>query len=75
MFKRRTLIVLGAGASAEVDFPIGTGLATAIKSKMDIRFEGFNKNVGSGDNTWFVKLMYALSRGIPRTKCTPFSMT
>lgn len=56
MFKRRTLFVLGAGASAEVDCPVGTALAGAIKSKMDIRFEGFNENIGAGDLELFLQL-------------------
>ncbi|MFX4971229.1 hypothetical protein ABTB72_19815, partial [Acinetobacter baumannii] len=30
MFKRRTLFVIGAGASREVGFPLGTTLAKAI---------------------------------------------
>jgi hypothetical protein len=39
MFTRRTLFVLGAGASFEADLPLGTGLAKAIRKKMDVRFE------------------------------------
>ncbi len=49
MFNRRTLFVLGAGSSAEVGLPIGKGLAESIGSKMDIRFEFANKQIGSGD--------------------------
>ena len=49
MFKRRTLFVLGAGASAEVKLPVGAQLAKNISSKLDVRFErGFNP-IGSGD--------------------------
>jgi hypothetical protein len=52
MFKRRTLFVLGAGASAEVDFPLGSQLAKAIGNKLDIRFEGgtsgWNLTLGAG---------------------------
>jgi hypothetical protein len=36
MFKRRTLFVLGAGASAEVKLPVGTELATAIANLLNI---------------------------------------
>jgi len=49
MFKRRTLFVLGAGASAEVNLPVGTQLAKNIGSKLDIRFEHGFTPVGSGD--------------------------
>src|SRR4051794_20762014 len=34
MFKRRTLFVIGAGASKEVTFPIGPELAAAIADNM-----------------------------------------
>jgi hypothetical protein len=49
MFKRRTLLILGAGSSAEVGLPIGSGLAAAIGKKMDIRFEHGLNPVGDGD--------------------------
>jgi hypothetical protein len=49
MFNRRTLFVLGAGSSAEVDLPVGKKLAESIGSKMDIRFEFGNKSICSGD--------------------------
>ena len=39
MFKRRTLFVIGAGASREVGFPLGTELAAIIRKKMDILYE------------------------------------
>lgn len=37
MFKRRTLFVVGAGASAEVEFPVGGQLARIISSKLNIQ--------------------------------------
>jgi hypothetical protein len=49
MFKRLTVFVVGAGASAEVQFPVGTELARTIGRKMDIRFERGYEPVGSGD--------------------------
>jgi hypothetical protein len=36
MFKRRTLFVIGAGASAEVGLPVGTGLARNIREKLKL---------------------------------------
>jgi len=49
MFKRNTLFVVGAGASYEFGLPTGKTLTSIIKEKMDIRFEGYNKNIGAGD--------------------------
>jgi hypothetical protein len=49
MFNRQTLFILGAGASAEVDIPIGTKLASTIGKKMDIRFGMGNEHIGTGD--------------------------
>ena len=49
MFKRRTLFVLGAGASAEVNMPVGAQLAKIIRDKCDIRFEHGHRPQGQGD--------------------------
>lgn len=49
MFKRRTLFVVGAGASAEYGLPPGKLLAAKISHKMDIRFESMNHPIGKGD--------------------------
>src|SRR5258708_30954140 len=49
MFHRRTLFVLGAGASAEAEMPIGSKLGATIGKKMDIRFEFGTKHIGEGD--------------------------
>ncbi len=38
MFTRRTLFIVGAGASREVNFPVGTDLMGIIAGKLDIRF-------------------------------------
>src|SRR5262249_9458227 len=59
MFKRPTLFVLGAGASAEVGLPLGSELAAIISKKMDIRFDDFGmKHVGSGDAELFAQVLY-----------------
>lgn len=39
MFERRILFILGAGASAEVGFPMGRDLADQIASRLNIRFQ------------------------------------
>jgi len=49
MFHRKTLFILGAGASAEIDLPLGAGLASVIAQKMDIRFERGYQELGSAD--------------------------
>jgi hypothetical protein len=36
MFKKNTLFVVGAGASAELDLPLSSLLATRISAKMNI---------------------------------------
>ena len=38
MFKRRTLFIVGAGASAEVHLPAGAKLARTIGERLDVRF-------------------------------------
>jgi hypothetical protein len=39
MFNSKTVFVLGAGASAEVDLPVGSKLAEIISKKVDVRFD------------------------------------
>ena len=56
MFKRKTLFVVGAGASHEFGLPVGKTLASIIKNKMDIRFEGMNSHIGHGDIDLYVHL-------------------
>jgi hypothetical protein len=53
MFKRRTLFVLGAGASHEANLPVGMALAQQISKKMDVRFQHFFQPVGTGDFALF----------------------
>jgi len=49
MLRDQTLFVIGAGASKEFDFPVGSELATQIAKKLDLRFEGFDQQIGAGD--------------------------
>jgi hypothetical protein len=46
MFKRKTLFIVGAGASAEVDLPVGIKLAKAIASMLDVRRGGPDNKIG-----------------------------
>jgi hypothetical protein len=57
MFRRPTLFVIGAGAGADVNMPIGARLSDLIAGKTDIRFEGGYNQI-SGDPT----IMAALRR-------------
>lgn len=50
MFKKRTLFVVGAGASYEVGLPVGAELAATIRKKMDVLFEDGIKLTGDGDH-------------------------
>lgn len=49
MFKKKTVFIVGAGASAELDLPVGNALAKRISAKMDIRFEHGFQPIGDGD--------------------------
>src|SRR5262245_48172400 len=48
MFKRRTLFVVGAGASKEFGLPLGPALAATIASKTNIKIQS-GHDVTSGD--------------------------
>jgi hypothetical protein len=60
MFKRKTLFIIGAGASAEVDFPVGIQLARTIGKKMDIRFEHEFTPIGDGDYGLYSHIVHSL---------------
>jgi hypothetical protein len=59
MFRRKTLFIVGAGASADYGLPLGTRLAKQITEKMDIRFERGFDFVGSGDQRLYQQLINA----------------
>lgn len=48
MFKSKTVFVLGAGASSEIDLPLGFQLACLIRKKLDIRLEN-GRRIPGGD--------------------------
>jgi hypothetical protein len=61
MFNRRTLFVCGAGTSFEAGLPLGVGLAEAIATKMDVRYDrGGYQQVGSGDFNLYDDIKQAL---------------
>jgi hypothetical protein len=53
MFKRRTLFIVGAGASAEVGFPVGTGLARIIGKKLGLEVDNFGHIGRAADPDFF----------------------
>jgi hypothetical protein len=57
MFKRRTLFVVGAGASQEAGFPVGTQLARTIGKKLQLLPRSDNeRGARYGDNELFIQL-------------------
>jgi hypothetical protein len=58
MFKKRTVFVVGAGASAELGLPIGAALADKITAKMDIQFERGFQPAGGGDYDLYSQLTH-----------------
>jgi hypothetical protein len=69
MFRRRTLFVVGAGASSEVNMPVGSELAKAIGIKCDIRFE-HGYPAGNGDHELFGQLERANSQNASKLQPT-----
>lgn len=63
MIKRKTLVVLGAGASAEVDLPTGAGLVAEIAPLLDIRFDSNRQK--NGDVT-IMEAIRLWTRGIKK---------
>jgi hypothetical protein len=43
MFRRPTVFIVGAGASREVNLPLGNELKNRIATALNIRFQGFNE--------------------------------
>jgi hypothetical protein len=66
MLKGQTLIVVGAGASAELGLPTGHDLKKNIAKLLDIRFDDWGRSMVSGDSTIFEALRsYAHHAGEP----------
>jgi hypothetical protein len=58
MFKKRTLFVVGAGASKEFNMPLGIDLAAIVGQKMDVRFGDEGQHIGQGDRDLYETLKY-----------------
>jgi hypothetical protein len=58
MFKRRTVFIVGAGASREVNFPMGAELTGIIASKLNIQYaDGWRQSNGDAKIVDAVKAM------------------
>ena len=49
MFRPKTLFVIGAGASAEIDFPLGKGLIGLIAKDLNLYLDAGHLHSGEGD--------------------------
>lgn len=59
MANRKTVFVVGAGASKEVGMPTGEDLKATISSKLNFRFADLNPSPISGDSTIYDALAHA----------------
>jgi len=62
MFRAKTVLVLGAGASFEIDLPLGTELLSRIAKLLEFKFE-FGSRPKSGDNCLFEALKHVVDEG------------
>jgi hypothetical protein len=67
MFKSRTLFVIGAGASRELDLPTGNELALKIRDGMDVRLNDLRRGEGngSGDVQLFSEFARSAQNDVP----------
>jgi len=53
LLKKRTVFVIGAGASKEFGLPVGTELVVAISDKLNVKFDEWGQKIVSGDRDLF----------------------
>ncbi|CAN7287530.1 hypothetical protein [Devosia sp. LjRoot3] len=63
MFRSKTVLVIGAGASFEVGLPVGTTLLKTIVEMVDIRFSRYQQTQGSGPLYEALKLAVGSTSG------------
>lgn len=63
MLSRKTVFILGAGASKEVGLPIGSELIMLIADKLNIEFDGFSQQIRRGDHA---VILQALRKKYPQ---------
>ena len=49
MINSNTVFIVGAGASAEFNFPVGKNLKTDLAKKLNLKFDGYNLSSGDAD--------------------------
>lgn len=49
MFNKRTLFIVGAGASAEYKLPVGNELASRISKRLDVNYDRYGREPNTGD--------------------------
>lgn len=69
--QQKTLFVIGAGASKEVNLPVGTELKKQISSSLDIRFDEWGSRRVSGDQI-ICDAFRVAARSDPRQDINPF---
>lgn len=73
MFKSKTLLVVGAGASCEAGFPSGEKLKVEIANILDIRFDDWGSRLVSGDHKMVEAFRQAAREaGDPRENINPY---
>jgi hypothetical protein len=69
--QQKTLFVIGAGASKEVNLPVGTELKKQISSSLDIRFDEWGSRRVSGDQI-ICDAFRVAARSDPRQDINPY---
>ena len=61
MFRSKSVVIVGAGASVEAGLPAGEGLKTAIAELLDYRFNDMSGNMDSGDRSIIAAMRSAVT--------------
>lgn len=70
MFQKKSVLVVGAGASKEVNLPTGRELKQRIASHLDIRFERSGIRKIGGDDIIYEAIRHIVSRNNPKSNDT-----
>jgi hypothetical protein len=63
MFKKKSVIVVGAGASCEVGLPVGADLKHTIAQLLDFRYDNMGRMSGGGGDPKILEALQIASRG------------
>ena len=72
MSNKKTLYIIGAGASSEAKLPTGHELKETIASLLDIRFEHGYKKLSGDDYIYEALRIYVKQSEFPRTDTNPY---